>query len=124
MKLNGKIHTNRALIYSTVILMTFIWMLNGCNTYYTARRKTKKITRDIMTYNEDFKKSIAITKFENRSYYTNDKLDELFQKKITETLLAACTKIQLILPEDERFPNQLKAPPRLRSGRMSTWMCP
>ena len=118
-KPTGKIHINRVLVYFTVILMAVIWTLSGCDTYHTARRKTKKITRDIMTYDEDFKKSIAITKFENRSYYTNDKLDELFQKIITETLRSACTKIQLILPEDEQFPDQLKSPPRLRSGRIN-----
>ena len=110
--------TKDILLFFTVILMVFIWTLSGCGTYYTARRKTKKITRDILTYDEDLKKSIAITKFENRSYYTNDKIDELFQRKITETLQTACTKIHLILPGDKRYPNQLKAPPRLPSGRI------
>jgi len=101
-----------------VIFLVSIWTLIGCSTYYTARRTTKKITRDIMTYNEDLNKSIAIIKFENQSYYTNDKIEELFQSKITETLQSACTKIHLILPGDERYPNPLKVPPRLSSGRI------
>ena len=111
-------HLNRILLFSMVISLVSAWTLIGCSSYYKARRTTKKITRDIISYNEDLNKSIAIIKFENRSYYTKDKIEDLFQKKITETLQSACTHIHLILPGDERYPNPLKTPPRLSSGRI------
>ncbi|MBC8247828.1 MAG: hypothetical protein H8E81_09595 [Deltaproteobacteria bacterium] len=118
LKPNPRTNPKSILLFSMVIFLVSIWTLIGCSTYYTARRTTKKIARDIMINEEDLKKSIAIIKFENQTYYTNDKIDELFQSKITETLQSACTNIHLILPGDERYPKPLKAPPRLSSGRI------
>ena len=118
MKSNPMIIPINPLLFYMVIFMASVWFLVGCSTYYTARRTTKKITRDMMASDEDLKKSIAIMKFENHSYYTNDKIEEIFQSKITETLQTACTNIHLILPRDKQYPEPLKAMTKTSSGRI------
>jgi len=105
-------------LVSLGIALVSIWIFAGCSTYHTARRTTKKIARDMMVGEEDLKKSIAILKFENQSYYTNDKIEEIFQNKITEILQTACTNTHLILPGDKRYPEPLKTPPRTDTGRI------
>ena len=108
----------RAFLFFMVIGLATMGGIEGCSTYHTARRTTKKIARDMMVASEDLKKSIAILKFENQSYYTNDKIDEIYQNKIIETLRTSCTNTYLILPGDKRYPEPLKSLPRIRSGRI------
>ena len=113
----GTIH-KKAFLFFMVIDLAVMGSLEGCSTYHTAKRTTKKVARDIMIDSEDLKKSIAILKFENKSYYTNGKIEEVYQNKIIETLRTSCTNLYLILPGGKRYPEPLKLLPRTRSGRI------
>ncbi|MBW1962251.1 MAG: hypothetical protein JRJ04_12460 [Deltaproteobacteria bacterium] len=104
------------LTFSVAFVMICILasQLNGCSTYLSARRATKKVTRDLVTFDDDLVKSVGIVRFENWSYYRRDNIEKIFQNKLTETLGSACSHLLLARPEDENYPDFLvELPPRI-----------
>lgn len=84
-------------------------MIAGCSTYSTIKKSTRKIVRDI-TAVDDMKKKVAISFFANHTSFTNQNLEELFQKNLAETINRACSDILLIKPGDAECPDFLTRP--------------
>ena len=100
-----------------IFLCIWVPLLDGCSTYMTARRTSKKLareTKDIVTFNESLHKYIGLVRFENWTYYKQDDIDKVFQKRLSEILLSACPDLVLAKPEDDTYPEFLtELPPRV-----------
>ena len=121
MNLTPKMPRSRYLNAALVLIFLLMPFIDGCSTYMTARRTSKKIareTKNIVTFNETLRKYIGLVKFENWTYYKRDDIDIVFQKQLSEILLSACPKLLLARPEDDTYPEFLtELPPRV-SGQI------
>lgn len=107
-----RIHNTAAYIRVVFAVIFFLFstvMIAGCSTYLSIKKSTKKIVRDI-TAVDDIKKRIAISFFANHTSYTNQNLEESFQKNLAETINRACLDILLIKPGDAGCPDFLTRP--------------
>jgi hypothetical protein len=100
------------------VALSLIWFaipfLDGCSTYRSARRTTKKLARNVVPFGDSLRKSIGIIRFENWSFYKQDSIEQVFQKKISQILVSACPQLLLAKPEDENYPEFLaELPPRV-----------
>ena len=104
--------------FGFVIIWLSVPLLDGCSYYLDARRTTKKLAREVVTRDGDYRKAIAVTRFENRSFYTRDNIEVIFQNKLLEILKSACPKALLAIPEDKDYPEFLTKLPRQANGRI------
>lgn len=106
-----------SIIIALVLICLLIPLVDGCSTYMTARRTSKKIareTKDIVTFNEKLRKYIGLVRFENWTYYKRDDIDKVLQNQLSEILLSACPDVLLARPEDDNYPEFLAdLPPRV-----------
>ena len=121
--MNALFKTYRTGILRTALILLCLLLpfVDGCSTYMTARRTSKKIARDakdIVTFNEQLRKYIGLVRFENWSYYQRDDIEKVFQKQLSDILLSACPTLLLAKPEDDNYPDFLtELPPRV-AGRV------
>jgi hypothetical protein len=92
--------------------------LDGCGYYLQARRATKKLSREYISTDKDFRKTIGIAPFTNYTYYNRINVDTVFQKKLIEILESACPKLGVYKPESEQYPEFMQQIPRQSSGRI------
>jgi hypothetical protein len=102
-------------VYVALSFICFaIPFLEGCSTYMSARRTTKKLARNLSPFGDSLRKSIGIIRFENWSFYKQDPIEQVFQKKLSQILASACPQLILAKPEDENYPEFLaELPPRV-----------
>ena len=104
-----------------VLLFLLIPFMDGCSTYMTARRTSKKIareTKDIVTFNEKLRKYIGLVRFENWTYYKLDDIDKVLQNQLADILLSACPDVLLAKPEDDNYPEFLEDLPSRVAGQI------
>lgn len=92
--------------------------LDGCGYYFQARRATKKLTREYISTDKDFRKTIGIALFNNQTYYNRIAVDTVFQTKLIEILGSACPKLLIYKPETEQYPEFMQQIPRHSNGRI------
>lgn len=115
-----RIHNTAAyirVVFAIILFLVSISMIAGCSTYSSIKKSTKKIVRDI-TAPDDMKKKAAISFFANYTSYTNQNLEELFQKNLAETINMACSDILLIKPGDAGCPDFLTRPLLQKTDRL------
>ena len=104
--------------FGFVIIWLSVPLLDGCSYYLDARRTTKKLAREVVTRDGDYRKAIAVTRFENRSFYTRDNISAFFQDKLLNILKSACPNALLSRPEDKDYPKFLTRLPQQANGRI------
>ena len=92
--------------------------LDGCGYYLQARRTTKKLTREFISTDKDFRKTIGIARFNNQTYYNRIDVDAVFQAKLVEILGSACPTLLIYKPETEQYPEFMQKIPRQSNGRI------
>jgi hypothetical protein len=109
----------RWFIWISMIAVGFlIPFLDGCGYYFQARRATKKLTREYISADKDFRKTIGIAQFNNQTYYNRIDVDAVFQAKLVEILGSACPNLQIYKPKTEQYPVFMQQIPRQTNGRV------
>ncbi len=93
-------------------------LLQGCGYYLQARRTTKKLTREFIATDKDFRKTIGIARFKNQTYYNRVDVDAIFEKRLIDILGSACPTLRIYKPEAEAYPEFMKQLPRQSNGRI------
>ncbi len=96
----------------------FVPFINGCSSFYDIKKKTKRIVRDIKFLDENLKKKVWITSFDNRSCWKAQSFNVFFREKLVETINNTSSQILLIDPKDEGYSDHL---PTLSSGRIDNF---
>ncbi len=109
---------------STSLLFIGILIFIGCSTTRTVVEKTTKtvtrttrdISRKIILSDEDLKRKVGIFNFENNTLQKTQNFQEIFRKGLPEYLNDQCPGIILLNPATGGLLNELKEPPKLKSG--------
>ena len=101
-----------------ILIALAVPLMEGCGYYLQARRTTKKLTREFITTDKGFQKTIGIAPFRNQTYYTRDDVDAVFQKKLIDILGATCPNLLIYKPGAEDYPAFMKDLPRQDNGRV------
>ncbi|HPA14457.1 MAG TPA: hypothetical protein PKV75_04195 [Desulfobacterales bacterium] len=119
MKPNAGIQTLAAL-FSVIFLSTGIFMEAGCSPS-KIKKATKMVARDLKSSNKGLKRKVGVIPFENKSVFTDQKLEELLQHIVIETIEKICPDILLTKPGDADYPAFLAEPKRLASGSLDNF---
>lgn len=104
-------------MFAWILFLPFcIPLITGCSTYSNMKKKTKRIVRDYKAPDEDLKKRVAITLFENKTAFVGKGLEESFTKDLVEAIKMSCQDILVLEPHDPGYPNYLVNLPRKTSG--------
>ncbi len=87
----------------------------------TVSKTTQKIRRNIRFSDDDLQRLAAVTGFENRSAYRSKDFAQLFRKGIPEYLNNECDDVTVPEMGSGENVQQLKALPRLKSGRVDNF---
>lgn len=99
------------------MIMVFAFVLSsGCSTFSSINTAAKRMVRDIKAPNDDLKKKIGITVFENNSSLIDKTSGQWLFNDFVETLRASCPGDILVVPGDVNYPDVLLKPPKLASG--------
>ncbi len=82
------------------------------------QKKTKKALHNINPLSETVQKKIGIIGFENKTLFTQNKLETTFTRRLGEEIKQNCPTVIVLTPEDKDFPDMLTALPRDPSGRI------
>ena len=114
---NNKTFTARVrLVFASLFLLVFIPLIAGCSTFSSIEKTTKRIARNIKAPDDDFKKRVALSLFENKTVFADQNFEQSFLNKLIETLKASCSDIILVKPGDAGYPDFLVELPRQPSG--------
>ncbi|MBW2099590.1 MAG: hypothetical protein JRG68_02315, partial [Deltaproteobacteria bacterium] len=91
----------------------FVPFINGCSSFSNIKKKTKGIVREINFLDENLKKKVWVTSFDNRSSWKAQNFNVFFREKLVETIKDTCSQILLIDPKEEGYSDHL---PILSSG--------
>lgn len=101
-----------------IVVALAILLLDGCGYYLQARRTTKKLTREFIATDKDFRKTIGIAPFKNQTYYNRINVDAVFEKKLIDILGSACPTLRIYRPEVKAYPEFMRQLPRQSNGRI------
>lgn len=91
----------------------FVPFINGCSSFSHIKKKTKGIVREINFLDENLKKKVWVTSFDNRSSWKAQNFNVFFREKLVETIKSTSSQILLIDPKEEGYSDHL---PTLSSG--------
>jgi hypothetical protein len=94
------------------------FVLNGCGYFIQARRETKKMAREIIATDKNFRKTVAIAPFRNQTYYKRVDIDSVFQTRLIDILESACPKLLVFKPESKQYPAFMMDLPRKAGGKI------
>jgi len=104
-------------MFAWILFLAFcIPLITGCSTYSNMKKKTKRIVRDYKAPDEDLKKMVAITLFENKTAFSGKGLEESFTKDLVKEIKMSCPNILLLEPQNPGYPDYLLNLPRKKSG--------
>jgi hypothetical protein len=107
-----------------LVLFTVFFTVIGCSTSQTVVRETTKtitqttrdISRKIVQSDEDLKRKVSMLAFENDTSQKVQNFQDIFHSGLPEYLSDKCPGIILSNPEAGGLLNELKGPPKLKSG--------
>ena len=103
-------------VFIVLLLPIFIPLIAGCSTFSSIGKTSKRVIRDIRAPAGDLNKIVAITFFENKTLFSDQKLEESFINYLVEILKVSCSDILLVKPRDSGYPEYLVELPKLASG--------
>jgi hypothetical protein len=108
-------------VFIVLLLPIFIPLIAGCSTFSSIGKTSKRVIRDIRAPDGDLNKIVAITFFENKTLFSDQKLEESFVNYLVEILKVSCSDILLVKPSDSGYPDYLVELPKLASGRIDNF---
>ena len=86
------------------------------NTTKTVKRTSRDITRKIVLSDDDLKRKVGILRFANYTNQKNTDFEEIFNAGLPQYLSEKCPGIIVADPQDDKFLEVFREPPRLQSG--------
>jgi len=120
MKIKG--FSNTASVVCIIVMLSFL--LGGCTTLRQAQKSSAKLLRRLVPFKSSAMthpgliKTIAFTRFTNKTRYTELNFDTAFQNTLLKTLEASCPATRLVLLGDPGFPAFLLNPPLNSTGEI------
>ena len=104
-----------------VFLLAFLPFLSGCSPFSKLSKTTQKITRDLTGRSDKYKKKVAITLFENKTFLDTAFFQKQFHRELTANIEKACPENIFLKPGDPIFPVFLSSPPLQPSGQIDNF---
>ena len=98
--------------------VTLILLILGCSQPQPIDDTTADAIPAVEQSDDDLKKKIGITRFENRAVYLSKAFSDAFQQNLTLALTEECPRARIISPNDQHYPDSLFTPPKRESGRI------
>jgi hypothetical protein len=103
-----------------LIMALTVLLTSGCSTFSSINTAAKRMVRDIKAPNDDLKKKIAITAFENNTSLIDKASEQRIFNDFIEALNVSCPDNILVKPGDVKYPGDLVKLPTLASGWIDT----
>jgi len=97
-----------SLLYALLFLLVSIFLAMGC--------PLKKISRSFKASAGDPAKKVGIAFFENKTFFKDMNLENVFQEYLTESIMEFCDGLLLVKPGDAGYPDFLEKLPRQATG--------
>ena len=117
----------RGLAYDIFVIwavVSFLFLLGSCASLHQAKKSSAKLVRRLIplksskTTHAHLKKKIGLTRFENKTQYSELNFDTSFQNALLKTLEASCPTTHLVLIGDPGFPTFLINLPLNSAGKI------
>jgi len=104
-----------------VFLLAFLPFLSGCSPFSKLSKTTQKITRDLTGRSDEYKKKVANTLFENKTFLDTAFFQKQFHRELTANLEKACPENIYLKPGDAVYPVFLSNPHLKPSGQFDNF---
>jgi len=113
-------------VICSVVLFSFL--LGGCASLHEAKKSSAKLIRRLIPFKSSktthayLKKKLGLTRFENKTQYTELNFDTSFQNALLKTLETSCPTTHLVLLGDPGFPTFLINLPLNSAGKIDSFV--
>ncbi len=110
------------IVICSVVLFSFLF--GGCASLHAAKKSSAKLVRRLVPFRSSktthayLNKKIGLTRFENKTQYTELNFDASFQNALLKTLETSCPATHLVLLGDPGFPTFLINLPLNSAGKI------
>ena len=104
--------------YPRWISVVLILLVIGCSQPQPVNDPTADTIPTVNLSDDDLKKKIGITRFDNRAIFLSKAFSDAFQYNLTLALKEECPRARIISPSDQQYPESLFTPPKRESGRI------
>jgi hypothetical protein len=104
---------------AVLFLLSFsLFLLNGCFSFSSLKKSTRKLSRSFSIDTGGLKKKVAFLVLESPTSSGSASFDEMFVGNFLESVKRQCPSIIPILPGDSQYPEEMHSLPRTASGSM------
>jgi len=104
-----------------VLLLVLLPLLSGCSPFEKLAKTTKRITRDVTGRSDKYRKKVAISLFENKTFLDTATFQKEFHRELAANLEKACPENIFLKPGDAIYPAFLSNPMLKASGQLDNF---
>ena len=103
------------------LLFFSMGLIHGCRPISEVKERSKRAVRDLSFSKAGLKKKVGLSLFSNRTFITDNTVEMMFQKHLSESLKKRCPDLILITSGHDRFPEILTSTPKTGSGEIDNF---